>query len=118
MGAAPGAGRQFARGLLLELRLARRVHPAIAFGPTVPACNSSARRIGAGADGAIDAAAPNISHGMNLPNYFLADLPPEASLTPSMISEACQTLKRNRAQYLASRSTASLIKTLSQTAES
>jgi hypothetical protein len=33
---------------------------------------------------------------MNLPNYFLADLPPEAALSPTMIAEACQTLKRNR----------------------
>ncbi len=33
---------------------------------------------------------------MNLPNYFLADLPPEATFPPAMISEACQTLKRNR----------------------
>ena len=37
---------------------------------------------------------------MNLPNYFLADLPPEATLSPAMIAEACQTLKRNREQYL------------------
>ena len=43
---------------------------------------------------------------MNLPNYFLADLPPEAALTPTMIAEACQTLKRNRESYLATRSTA------------
>jgi len=41
---------------------------------------------------------------MNLPNYFLADLPPEATLSPAMISEACQTLKRNREQFLAKRS--------------
>ena len=54
---------------------------------------------------------------MNLPNYFLADLPPEATLTPSMISEASQTLKRNREQYLAGRSTAHLIKVLSELAE-
>jgi hypothetical protein len=38
---------------------------------------------------------------MNLPNYFLADLPPEATLSPAMIAEACQTLKRNREHYLA-----------------
>ena len=50
---------------------------------------------------------------MNLPNYFLADLPPEATLTPPMITETCQTLKRNREQYLAARSTASLINTIS-----
>ena len=40
---------------------------------------------------------------MNLPNYFLADLPPEATLTGAMIHEACQTLKRNRETYLAPR---------------
>ena len=54
---------------------------------------------------------------MNLPNYFLADLPPEATLSPAMITEACQTLKRNREQYLAGRSTEQLIKTLNDVAE-
>ena len=54
---------------------------------------------------------------MNLPNYFLADLPPEAELTPTMIGEACQTLKRNREQYLAGRSTQSLVNVLGGTAE-
>jgi Acyl-CoA reductase (LuxC) len=54
---------------------------------------------------------------MNLPNYFLADLPPEATLSPAMIGEACQTLKRNREQYLAGRSTQSLVKLLSDLAE-
>ena len=54
---------------------------------------------------------------MNLPNYFLADLPPEATLTPAMIAEACQTLKRNREQYLARRSTESLVNVLSNVAE-
>ena len=54
---------------------------------------------------------------MNLPNYFLADLPPEATLSPAMVTEACQTLKRNRAQYLASRSTDSLVKVLCDVAE-
>ncbi|HTX21337.1 MAG TPA: acyl-CoA reductase [Candidatus Aquilonibacter sp.] len=53
---------------------------------------------------------------MNLPNYFLADLPPEAALSPGMISEACQTLKRNREQYLANRSTQSLVNLLSDLA--
>ena len=46
---------------------------------------------------------------MNLPNYFLADLPPEATLSPAMITEACQTLKRNRAHYLAARSTDGMV---------
>lgn len=50
---------------------------------------------------------------MNLPNYFLADLPPEATLSPAMVREACQTLKRNRERYLVSRSTQSLINLLS-----
>lgn len=54
---------------------------------------------------------------MNLPNYFLADLPPEAELTAGMIGEACQTLKRNRDQYLAARSTQSLVELLSELGE-
>src|SRR4051812_21882156 len=54
---------------------------------------------------------------MNLPNYFLADLPAQASLTPEMIGEACQTLKRNRERYLAPRSTQSLIRTLCEVGE-
>jgi hypothetical protein len=54
---------------------------------------------------------------VNLPNYYLADLPREAVLSPTMITEACQTLKRNRARYLASRSTQSLIRTIATTAE-
>ena len=54
---------------------------------------------------------------MNLPNYFLADLPPEATLSPAMISEACQALKRNRERYLVNRSTESLVKVLSGVAD-
>jgi hypothetical protein len=49
---------------------------------------------------------------MNLPNYFLADLPPEAALSPKMISEACDVLKRNREKFLAPRSTDEIVKTL------
>jgi hypothetical protein len=49
-----------------------------------------------------------------LPNYFLADLPPEATLSATMLTEACQTLKRNRAQYLASRTTEDLVRLLSR----
>jgi Acyl-CoA reductase (LuxC) len=55
---------------------------------------------------------------MNLPNYFLADLPPEAALTQVMIEEACQTLKRNRERYLAGRATNALVRLLSDLAES
>ena len=54
---------------------------------------------------------------MNLPNYFLADLPPEAVLSPATVTEACQTLKRNRAQYLAQRSTQGLVRVLCDVAE-
>ena len=54
---------------------------------------------------------------MNLPDYFIADLPPEATLTPTMIREACQTLKRNRQTYLADRSTPRLIRALGSLAE-
>jgi hypothetical protein len=53
---------------------------------------------------------------VNLPNYFLADLPPEAALNARMITEACQTLKRNREKYLANRSTQSLVEILSEVA--
>jgi hypothetical protein len=54
---------------------------------------------------------------MNLPNYFLADLPPEAVVSAAMVAEACQTLKRNRERYLMNRLTESLIKTLSGVAD-
>ena len=53
---------------------------------------------------------------MNLPNYFLADLPPEATLSAAMIGEACQTLKRNRERYLAHRSTHGLVGAMSDIA--
>jgi hypothetical protein len=53
---------------------------------------------------------------MNLPNYFLADLPPEATLSPALLGEACLTLKRNRAQYLAARSTDQLVRILCEVA--
>ena len=52
-----------------------------------------------------------------LPDYFLADLPREAVLTPEMVAEACRTLKSNRARFLADRNTASLIHLLSGLAE-
>src|SRR5262245_27307634 len=58
-----------------------------------------------------------INDRMNLPDFFLADLPPEAELTAGMIREACQALKRNRAQYLEGRSSAQILHVLSETAE-
>jgi hypothetical protein len=53
---------------------------------------------------------------MNLPNYFLADLPPEAQLSPTMVRDACLTLKRNRQQYLVERPTQALVDTLCEVA--
>jgi hypothetical protein len=50
---------------------------------------------------------------MKLPDYFLADLPPEATLSSAIIGEACLALRRNRERFLAGRSTQSLIHTLS-----
>ena len=55
---------------------------------------------------------------MNLPNYFIADLPSEHAVTPTLVTEACQTLKRNREQYLATRSTSSIVGVLAATAQS
>ncbi len=55
---------------------------------------------------------------MNLPNYFLADLSEVTALTPLVISDACQTLKRNRQQYLAERPTHSLIRVIADVAKS
>lgn len=51
---------------------------------------------------------------MILPAYFIADLPPDATLSPELLREACLTLRRNRARYLASRSTASLVTLLAE----
>jgi hypothetical protein len=49
---------------------------------------------------------------MNLPEYFLADLPKQATLSPSLLGEACATLKRNRESYLLRRSTEQIIRTV------
>jgi hypothetical protein len=49
---------------------------------------------------------------MNLPNYFLADLPPEAELSSAMILSACDTLKRNREKFLLPRPTEEIVKIL------
>jgi hypothetical protein len=54
---------------------------------------------------------------MNLPNYFIADLPAETSLSPAMVAEACLTLKRNREQYLAPRTTEQIVKLIANVAE-
>ena len=53
---------------------------------------------------------------MNLPNFFFADLPSEAELSPTMIAAACDTLKRNREKYLLPRTTADIVKILCEVA--
>jgi Acyl-CoA reductase (LuxC) len=53
---------------------------------------------------------------MQLPNYFLADLANPATLTPGLITEACQTLKRNREKFLAPLSTGNVIDTIAELA--
>jgi hypothetical protein len=52
-----------------------------------------------------------------LPNYFLADLPAEAPLTPAMLGEACHVLRRNREQYLARYTTQELVALLCRMGE-
>lgn len=54
---------------------------------------------------------------MNALNYFLADLPSEARPTSELLSEACLSLRRNRARYLADRSTAQMIKLITKVAQ-
>ncbi len=54
---------------------------------------------------------------MDLPNYFLADLHDPAALSPGLITEACQTLKRNREKFLAPLSTETLIDTIAELAQ-
>jgi hypothetical protein len=49
---------------------------------------------------------------MTLPDFFFADLPPEATLSPMMIAAACDTLKRNREKYLLPRTTDDIVKIL------
>ncbi len=46
---------------------------------------------------------------LNLPNYFLADLPPEATLSAPMIAEAGTVLKKNREKFLLPRKTGELV---------
>jgi hypothetical protein len=53
---------------------------------------------------------------MNLPDYFLADLPPDAELPPATVTAACETLRRNREKYLASRKTDEIVSILCEAA--
>jgi hypothetical protein len=45
---------------------------------------------------------------MKLPGSFIADLPPEATLTPTLVTDACLALRRNREQQMVRRSTESI----------
>jgi hypothetical protein len=53
---------------------------------------------------------------VSLPNYFLADMPADTALRPALITEACETLRRNRARYLLGRSTESIVQTVTELA--
>lgn len=53
---------------------------------------------------------------MDLPNYFMADLPADTVLRPELIREAAQTLKRNRERYLLPRSTEAMVEALAEVA--
>lgn len=54
---------------------------------------------------------------MESPDYYLADLPPEASLTPDVVQQAAIAVKRNRARCLELCSTASIVSTLAALGE-
>lgn len=48
---------------------------------------------------------------MSLPEYFIVDIAERGgTVTQSLITEACRTLKRNRATYLANRTTTELVR--------
>ena len=49
-----------------------------------------------------------------LPNYYLADLPANAPMSPQIIRDACLNLKRNREKFLASRTTSMMVRLLSE----
>src|SRR5258706_1531185 len=88
----------------------------------MPACHSQARAPRQRAGRRESAQSRRVGHAqpgsvMNLPNFFLADLPREAVLSPKMVRDACQTLKRNREHYLVSRPTQSIIRTLCEVGE-
>ncbi len=53
---------------------------------------------------------------MNLPARFLADLPPEATLSPDLIADACQALRRNQARALGRLSTEQAAAIVAETA--
>ena len=54
---------------------------------------------------------------MELPNYFIADLHPEAALTAKMLREACDSLRQNRERYLRPRTTEQIIRIIARLAD-
>jgi len=54
---------------------------------------------------------------LGLPNYFLIDTQPEAQITPSIVTEACKQIKRNRLQYICEMTTDQSIGVLARLAE-
>ncbi len=54
---------------------------------------------------------------LDLPNYFLIDLPTEARLVPTMLREALRQIKRNRRQYIRNMSTEDVIRVLARLAD-
>src|SRR4051812_41601512 len=54
---------------------------------------------------------------MQLPNYYLADLPREAKLSAQVVHEACVALRKNRALYLRDRGVAQIISTVCAVAQ-
>lgn len=53
---------------------------------------------------------------MNLPERFLADLPPEATLNPGLVTDACLALRRNHARVLGHLSTEQTAALIAETA--
>ncbi|MCF7708355.1 MAG: hypothetical protein K9N52_05595 [Verrucomicrobia bacterium] len=51
-------------------------------------------------------------NNLSVPEYFIADLPPGAEIRPELISDACETLKRNRERYLNKKSISRIIRAL------
>ncbi|MDP6035072.1 MAG: hypothetical protein QGG55_03425, partial [Verrucomicrobiota bacterium] len=54
---------------------------------------------------------------LELPNYFLIDVPPEARLDPGMLREALRQIKRNRRQYIRDISTEYVVKVIARLAD-
>jgi hypothetical protein len=54
---------------------------------------------------------------LQLPDFFLADLPDGVELSVSMMDQACDRLKENADQYLKNRTTSQLVHSLCQLAE-